>query len=373
MQLRETQSQNDQLCRFCSIGAALRNENHLARCHRSAQYSPTQGFIALHLGEDTCQAAKQPSSQAAKQPSSQAAKAALFALPVLILCGVACTVQREDSEHTQVARQALGPCAQTLQVYAWANGVWDQPIRPTSTHFCWLSKASGDFDGDNGTPAGVYVQPQSDGYWHLRAESSGAIGEARCAPLSCFSGDGNNDVRWVSGGFGAIAISGLYNCDHQVTNAWWGDAATVLQSWPGPGRTEGTGEYVQSVLSSSPWTSSQVVANDCQHNDPYPWIQATAHSLFVGTPSGGKLAHYTGVPFSVYGNYTLNLNVYTDDAFCFFTTIKGRFRGGGEAVRVYPVLEQSSGRYIWYAQSKSQQGTSVSATGRCYYYHQWDL
>ena len=284
-----------------------------------------------------------------------------------------CSGHDGSGESVGVKKQALGPCAQSQQVVAWASGVWDQSIRPTSTHFCWLSKVHGNFDGGNGTPAGVYVQAQGDGNWHLRAESSGAYGEARCAPYSCFSGDGVNDVIWVSGSFGALASASSSSCDNWQTNAWWGDAATVLQSWPGPGKTEGSGEYVQSNLSSSPWTSSKVVANDCQHGDPYPWIQATANSLFVGTPSGGKLAHYTGVPFSVTGNYTLNLGVYTDDAFCFFTTVRGKFRGGSESVAVYPVYQSSTGRYLWYAKSQSQQGSSVRATGRCYYYHQWDL
>lgn len=247
-------------------------------------------------------------------------------------------------------------------------GEYNLTLRPTATHFCWLTKASGDYDGDNGASAGIYVLPQSGGYWHLVSESgSSSYGEAKCVPRSCFRGDGANDVVWVSGQFGALANSGASSCDYNETAAWWGDAATVLQSWPGPGRTEGGGEYVRSILSGSPWNSSAVAANDCQFNDPYPWIQATGTSLFVGTPSGGKACHYTGVPFLVSGTVTLDLGVPIDQAVCFFTKIRGKFRGGGEAVSLY---HQNS---RWYASSQSQQGSSVGAEGRCYYFHQWDL
>ncbi len=294
-------------------------------------------------------------------------------MAALALILPACGDAPDPDALGQTREASHAACQPSQYVHAWSSGVYNVQIRPTSTHFCWLNRVSGPFDGDQGASAGVYVQGQSDGYWHLVTESTGAYGEARCVPRSCFSGDGVNDVVWVSSGFGALAVADPYSCDQDANNTWWGDAATVLQSWPGPGRTQGGGEWVNAALSTSPWTPSQVIANDCKHGDPYPWIQATANSLFVGTPSGGKLCHYTGVPFAVWGDSLLNLGVYTDQAFCFFTKIAGKYRGGGEGVAVYPVYQSSSGRYLWYAKSWSDTDTSVRGEGRCYYFHQWDL
>jgi hypothetical protein len=183
-----------------------------------------------------------------------------------------------------------------------------------------------------------------------------------------------DDVNWISDGFAAIAnrFSNDNSCDNWATSTWWGDGATVLMGHPGPGRTEGGGEYSNVTLSSDPFASSKVTANDC-YRDNKP-IYADAVSLFVGTPSGGRAAHYTGIPFLVSGNSTLPLGVYTTDAFCFFTHITGKFRGGGESERLYTVKESSTGKYIWYAEStQGSAGSSNRSEGRCYYYHQWDL
>jgi len=125
-------------------------------------------------------------------------------------------------------------------------------------------------------------------------------------------------------------------------------------------------------LSYDPFSSSHVAAQDCV-GDNLP-IVADAVSLFVGTPSGGKAAHYTGVPFSVSGNTTLNLGVDTADAFCFFTRIAGGFRGSGESVRLYTQFDASSQTNLWYAKTtRGSGGNQINAQGRCFFYHQVDL
>ncbi|HYO98139.1 MAG TPA: hypothetical protein VER33_26725 [Polyangiaceae bacterium] len=124
------------------------------------------------------------------------------------------------------------------------------------------------------------------------------------------------------------------------------------------------------ALSYSATTSSKVVAQDCQVDRKV--IQATGNSLFVGTPGGSRAAHYTGVPFGVGGNSTLDLGVYTDEAICFFTKISGKFRGSGESVRLY--TESTPSGWVWHARSRQGSGgSSVRAEGRCFYYNQWDL
>ncbi len=276
------------------------------------------------------------------------------------------------AEPVQAVQEELGECTSFSQQYWAAQDGATVTLKSTSTHFCWLTFSQGDYDGGHGFSAGAYVLPYGDGKWHLETDATGSYGQARCTPYSCFSGDGVDDVVWISGGFGAIANS-TGSCDHYDTSTWWGDAVTVIQSHPGPGRTAGGGEKVDVFLSSNAFSPSTLRANDCQ-NDSNHWIEGTANSLFVGTPSGGKLAHYTGSPFLVGGNATLNLGVYTDDAFCFFTHIMGQYRGGGESVRVYTVFESATGRYLWYARSRQgDDGNAIQATGRCYYYHQWDL
>jgi hypothetical protein len=292
--------------------------------------------------------------------------AVVFGISGLVLQGCGASPS-EDPAHLE---QALSCSASARTVYTVSNND-STKLMPAATNFCWLTKSGGNFDGVAGY-SGIFVYPQSDGYYHLEGNGQGDVGEARCVPLSCFSGDGVNDVVWVSDQFGAIANAGNGSCDSWSTQAWWGDAATILEAHPGPGRTAGGGEAANVSLSSDPFSSSYVQANDCQEdNKP---IYANGVSLFVGTPSGGKAAHYTGIPFSVSGNYTLNLGVHTDEAICFFTHISGKFRGGAEFERLYTSYESATGRYLWYAQSSyGSSGGHLNGQGRCYYYNQWDL
>jgi hypothetical protein len=255
-------------------------------------------------------------------------------------------------------------------------------MKPLNTHFCWLTKVAGSFDGNHGNAAGAFVQRQSDGNWHLETRATGSFGEGRCVALACFLGDGVNDVVMVNQtGFAAIANS-QRGCDVNSTATWWGDAVTVLQGFPGPGNTAGNAESASVALSTDPFAPSTVVAQDCQADNLH-WIQAAASSIFVGTPSGGKLAHYTGAPFTVSGNTTLNLGqtigntsptLPPDAVFCFFTHVQGKFRGAPESVELFLSPNPNDpGNELWTAKStQGGGGSQISASGRCSPYVQFD-
>jgi hypothetical protein len=99
------------------------------------------------------------------------------------------------------------------------------------------------------------------------------------------------------------------------------------------------------------------------------WITGRSVSLFAGTPSSGQLAMFTGSDFWVSGNFTLNLGVHSDEAICYFTQVFGKFRGGGESVRLYQVADGS--RWLWYAQAtQGTGGKQVKGVGKCYYFNQ---
>ncbi|MBK7585284.1 MAG: hypothetical protein IPI67_34485 [Myxococcales bacterium] len=301
------------------------------------------------------------------------ASATFLAVPLM----ASCSGSDPDDEATATASGALGQCPHSNLAWATAQNGGAIAMRPISTWVCWLTQAAGRFDGEKGYDVGINVEMRNDGWWWLTTRATQEYGEAACAPRSCFTGDGANDVVWVSTeNISTWAGASGGSCDHDQSNAWWGDAATIEQAWPGmpgPGRTAGGGESVDVAQSSNPFGSSILSSNDCQEVDSNYGIRAQANSLFVGTPSGGKACHFTGVPFSVSGNVTLNLGVYTDDAICYFTHIHGKFAGGGEKVRIYPV-DAGGGRFLWYARSwQGGSGSSINAKGRCYFYNQWDL
>jgi hypothetical protein len=281
-------------------------------------------------------------------------------------CGAESQSQQENAENTDSVEQSSHAVCSNSNIGSWwAQFGGEVDMQPASTHFCWLTKVSGAFeDGLNGAS----ITKTTYGWYRLWTTSD-SLGEAHCVPLSCFRGDGINDVTWVSDSIYATAF-GYSGCPHQDTNAWWGDAATVLIRHAA-GNTEGGAEYSNIIQSGNAFAPSVVQANDCQTSDGVG-VQAIARSLFVGTPSGGKLAHFTGAPFWVQGNFTLNLNVFTDEAFCYLTRAHGKFRGGGESVRLF--REASGSRFKWVAQAtQGGAGSAIRGEGRCYWYHQWDL
>jgi hypothetical protein len=148
---------------------------------------------------------------------------------------------------------------------------------------------------------------------------------------------------------------------------WWGDAATFLTSFLAH-HTEGGSEKAYINQSFNAFTSSQLYSHTCQGGDG---VWGVARSIFIGTPSLGKLARFTGSKFIVHGGNTLNLGVFTDQAMCYLDYVGGKFRGGGEAVRLYKV--PSGGRQVWHAQAtQGGAGEGIRGEGRCFLFHQWD-
>ncbi len=287
-----------------------------------------------------------------------------------------CAVDPGNEESVAQTREALPSSCITATQTIYEAGL-PKKMKPLDTHFCWLTMASGNFDGeqpDSWYDTGLGVEVQSDGYWWVvnRAYSGAGVAQARCVARSCFTGDGVNDEVWISThNISAIATAnGSCDTDTNYT-AWWGDAATVLRWWPGPGGTNGSGENTQVVQSNNAFSASAIHAADCYHDGLGRFITGRAVSLFVGTPSSGQLALFTGSDFWVQGNYTLPLGIYSDEAVCFFTRIFGRFAGAGESVRIYQVA--SGNRYQWYAKStQGGSGSGVKGQGKCFWYNQWN-
>ncbi len=251
-----------------------------------------------------------------------------------------------------------------------------QRLKSASTHLCWVTKFTGRFNGsqtDETEDVGQGVMVGQDGYWWLQnnaAPTNDGQVEARCVRKSCFTGDGTDDVVWVSThNISAIATANGTCATSKTYHGWWGDAATLLRWWPGPGDTNGSGENVQVLQSFDAFKSSGIQAADCRHDGLRGSIIGRANSLFVGTPDSGQLAQFTGSQFSVWGDNTLDLGVFADEAICYFTKVYGQFRGAGESVRLYQVAQGS--RNVWFARSRQgADGASVKGSGQCFYYNQ---
>jgi hypothetical protein len=107
----------------------------------------------------------------------------------------------EPREATGRSQEAIASsCISATQSYTTADIVFnDIKLQSASSSFCWMTKFSGEFDGDQVDSLGNVgqgVEPENDGYWHLVYNQDHGDGypEARCVPLSCFSGDGVDDV-----------------------------------------------------------------------------------------------------------------------------------------------------------------------------------
>jgi len=111
-----------------------------------------------------------------------------FVAATLLGCGA------DGQEATKSLRSGLGECTAFSQSFFSQTSPGDKKLLSVASNFCWLTKSSGNFDGGNGV-TGLYVQTEGDGFWHLVSAGPGGSGEARCAPLSCFSGDGVNEFQ----------------------------------------------------------------------------------------------------------------------------------------------------------------------------------
>ena len=121
--------------------------------------------------------------------------------------------------------------------------------------------------------------------------------------LSSRSDASNRRIRYCD------AVAPVANPSLETVVAVSADLSTACASFaahPGSGRTAGAGEFSGTTLSYDAFAPGNVIAQDCVADSVKP-IVADAVAVFVGTPSGGKVAHYTGIPFTLSGTYTLNL------------------------------------------------------------------
>jgi hypothetical protein len=314
--------------------------------------------------------------------------AALFA----VSCGGAESSSNGEAEEVSQVKSAASTCSLDQVSFSWSQNNFDTQMSSDSTHFCWLTKVAGRFDGDKGQDVGITVERGptdglAGGSWWLRTRASQEYAEARCAPLSCFSGDGSKDKRLISGTFNALATADG-GCDHFSTPTWWGDGATVLQGFPGPGNTGGFGEYASIDQSADPFASSSVHANDCNRDGLGKWIRGYANSLFVGTPSGGVAARFQGPnppnggTIDVVGEYALSssgtnlfrwkLMALAEYHICYLAKVGGEFNGGGE-IAMIDIQNDSDGNPRWRLFVQHQSGAGVQAVARCYRYDQYGL
>jgi hypothetical protein len=235
---------------------------------------------------------------------------------------------------------------------------------PANGNVCWLTTVAGNFDGTQGpNDTGPTVQVMRDGYWWLTTGYN-EFANAYCIPMSCLSGANSNYVVWESQNNISIIANAHPTCDSETnsTSAWWGDAITLFQSWPGSSDTNGAGEHARVTQSTQGSVSSVLDAEDCTA-DQMP-IHPTFSSVFVGTPSSGIPAQIASTGWTT-GSYTIDMLTDATQAFCYLTYLQGKWRGGAESAQVYTVNGH------WYAASlQGSSGSQIGANYACVWYHQ---
>jgi hypothetical protein len=251
------------------------------------------------------------------------------------------------------------------------------PWLPADEWACALGGVTGSMqDGD----ARVYIV---NGHWAVLGRGSpghtAPTVTANCVPIAGFSGpipEGATDTtRWLSGEFSFSVARD--HCDFVIQgHAWWGNAATFLQSFQGG--MYGGGESVSIFQSNDPRTPSGFAANVCQGS-----LSMVVRSLFVGIPAASsptpqdRQAKFRG-PWGVgsadtAGEYEARQSFVTmartDEAFCYFTDIQGGFAGGAETAEIVTATD-TDGAQVWALRSRSGQEDPIVAKARCYMFDQ---
>lgn len=283
----------------------------------------------------------------------------LFGIGLAVL-PVACVAQAGDSdgsgggtavdiergEHIAALAQELNSCLTPKVEWnqAWYPSGFALRLQPSGTHVCALHRVQGNFRGD-GESLRVYIDP-NDGYWYLQGTShqQGVDGTASCVRRSCFSGDAPNE-NWLSGESRVETFYPKTGCISRAVDMWWGDAATLITGFSG--RFDGRGEKIQIFQSPNPNTPSQLIGITCGGD-----AIAYGYSFFVGAPGGinpvklwtNSSGQTESTVDSVDGPWQLDL-ARTDQAFCYFSEVGGKFRGDGEWASLNAV--QSGGGEVW--------------------------
>lgn len=276
------------------------------------------------------------------------------------------------STSTELAAPVAGPTFATLR-RDYTNPAWINPVLSANQWVCALGKVQGKFQLDDGWPdASVTVHPTRN-EWILTGYDDHTIVGANCVTLNRFSGripaGQSATTRWVSGELWHNNEANSCNAFLGRQDAWWGDAATFLTGMSGG--FYGTGESVNVTQSDDPWAASYLWTTLCQGSN-----EVVGRSIFVGDPSSGRQAKFKG-PWGVgsaaaTGEYSVDRNAVNmarlDEAFCYFTSIRGALAGGGEKAEI-KIVTDSSGAQVWSMSTVSQQG-ELTAKARCYMYDQ---
>jgi hypothetical protein len=265
-------------------------------------------------------------------------------------------------------------------------------LKPSSTHLCVLMR----YDGQG---AGGRVYKDESGFWVLellKPVANDGIVRAGCFSTSAFTYPWGNE-HWVSENFEVTAETkkGLCGQTTSVGDAWWSDAATILQGHKGiPTYETGVGpqpgvdqtESVRIEQVDQKFVSSKVRSSDyC--NILGPGVTAYVNSFFVGAPHSGQLARFFGPlgkgsatqagEYSVKANYrltggapaTVNMAP-VDEAVCYFTAIEGVFGTTSNQVSI-----NSNGMVggkpawqllAWSDQTGNNGNDYLSAKARCF-------
>jgi hypothetical protein len=260
---------------------------------------------------------------------------------------------------------------------------WNNPDPPLplwgDQAFCYLTGVSGSFRGGGEM---ARVRQKTDGTWVLEGSSGQGFLKANsvCAMKSCFNSASGGTARWSSAQFSATSTSdgpnwpweqcwqGLF----ESTALWRGDAHSVLNGIEG--RFDGAGEFAGIEASGGPLIASQLFAKDSACTDSY--TRGYANSFFVGTPGSGTMARYAGpkgygtaqaageYQVSAIGGSGATVMIPTYQGVCFFTEISGRFRGGGEGVKITRQTIDGVQRWVLTAKHAGAEG-GVWARARC--------
>ncbi|MBV8869127.1 MAG: hypothetical protein JOY65_06895 [Acetobacteraceae bacterium] len=293
---------------------------------------------------------------------------------------------------------SVGLAAPVARAVDYPSGGWTQGQPPRllmseNDGFCFLNRVTGEFRG-SGEKVLVYHE---NGNWYIggTSQQQDLGGNALCVRWNAVSST-LGATRMISEGF---AIQGQHNqgtfdtilndlplvphpsdadAVHSWTRKiWWGDAVSYLAGMSG--QFDGGGESI-SVFQSTDPRGPSVLAAHSEAKDGF--MRASGISVFFGQPHSGQLARFWGPnggnrPIQAAGEYGVNsaagpadvaMAPY-DQAFCFFTRISGKFRGGGEFVSIG--VNPSDNR--WHLSARHLSGGApdgVAATAHCVMLHQ---
>ena len=225
-------------------------------------------------------------------------------------------------------------------------------------YLCWASTVASRDSPERGPHTEVGWINFTLKYWFLIGK-----GSMSCVKRCCFSSNGGaSDVNWLSTAF----VTDATNSGTSIyTNAWWGDAATIVQGFTAAtdfnANKDVFAQYLTRTTPTRVWASAGT--------------KTQAYSFFVGIPGGGHVRKVSGF-FSVYeGSYNRQM-IRTTDGICYFHSLGpliDREQSSAERkVWISPEYDAPQGDYYWHLRTTSTDPsyTAPKATAECYYYNQ---